>query len=111
MANRGPGNLSTPPQLISSNLIAPPLRLQLSSRLLLKKFLIPSLLRPPQVSALLLKEYRGQFKGAPLTSTYRFLAQLVSSSMPSNPLITYDTDVRCGESGERSEHVSLFQAA
>ena len=47
-----------------------------------------------QVSALLLKEYRSQFKGAPLTSTYRFLGQLVSSSLPSNPLITYDTDVR-----------------
>ena len=31
---------------------------------------------PPQVSALLLKEYRNQFKGAPLTSSYRFLAQV-----------------------------------
>ena len=30
----------------------------------------------PQVSALLLKEYRNQFKGAPLTSSYRFLAQV-----------------------------------
>ena len=29
-----------------------------------------------QVAALLLKEYRSQFKGAPLTSTYRFLGQV-----------------------------------
>ncbi|GAX78643.1 hypothetical protein CEUSTIGMA_g6081.t1 [Chlamydomonas eustigma] len=47
-----------------------------------------------QVSALLLKQYKSQFKGAPLTSSYRFLGQLLASSLPSNPLVTYDTDIR-----------------
>lgn len=45
-----------------------------------------------QVSALLLKEYRGKFQGAPLTSSYRFLEQLVMGNLPSNPLVTHDTD-------------------
>eukprot|EP00195_Chlamydomonas_chlamydogama_P012817 CAMPEP_0202892802 /NCGR_PEP_ID=MMETSP1392-20130828/2490_1 /ASSEMBLY_ACC=CAM_ASM_000868 /TAXON_ID=225041 /ORGANISM="Chlamydomonas chlamydogama, Strain SAG 11-48b" /LENGTH=662 /DNA_ID=CAMNT_0049576893 /DNA_START=125 /DNA_END=2113 /DNA_ORIENTATION=+ len=47
-----------------------------------------------QVSALLLKEYRAQFQGAPLTSTYRFLGQLLMGSLPNNPLVTHETDVR-----------------
>ena len=49
---------------------------------------------PCQVSALLLKQYRARFQGAPLTSTYRFLEQLVLGSLPSNPLVTHDTDTR-----------------
>eukprot|EP00199_Chlamydomonas_sp_CCMP681_P001411 CAMPEP_0119115636 /NCGR_PEP_ID=MMETSP1180-20130426/51673_1 /TAXON_ID=3052 ORGANISM="Chlamydomonas cf sp, Strain CCMP681" /NCGR_SAMPLE_ID=MMETSP1180 /ASSEMBLY_ACC=CAM_ASM_000741 /LENGTH=643 /DNA_ID=CAMNT_0007104711 /DNA_START=72 /DNA_END=2003 /DNA_ORIENTATION=- len=47
-----------------------------------------------QVSALLLKEYRNQFKGAPVTSTFAYLAQLAASNLPTNPLVTHDTDVR-----------------
>lgn len=31
-----------------------------------------------QVTALLLKEYKARFQGAPLTSTYRFLEQVRS---------------------------------
>ncbi len=33
-----------------------------------------------QVAATLLKQYRQQFKGAPLTSTYRFLGQVGQGS-------------------------------
>lgn len=40
-----------------------------------------------QVSGLLLKEYRSQFQGAPLTSTFAFLRQLANSSLPNNPLV------------------------
>jgi len=47
-----------------------------------------------QVSGLLLKEYRSQFQGAPLSSTFAFLRQLAASSLPNNPLVTHETDVR-----------------
>lgn len=47
-----------------------------------------------QVTALLLKEYRSQFQGAPISSTYKFLGQLVMGSLPNNPLVTHETDPR-----------------
>eukprot|EP00967_Tisochrysis_lutea_P097965 scaffold144205_cov17-Tisochrysis_lutea.AAC.1 len=46
-------------------------------------FIIPM---PLLVSGLLLKEYRSQFQGAPLSSTFAFLRQLAASSLPNNPL-------------------------
>ncbi|GFH08698.1 acyl-coenzyme A oxidase, partial [Haematococcus lacustris] len=39
-----------------------------------------------QVTALLLKEYRTQFQGAPLSSTLHFLGQWLGSTLPNNPL-------------------------
>lgn len=47
-----------------------------------------------QVAAQLLKEYRQQFQGAPLSSTLTFLKTLVSGKLPHNPLVVHDTDVR-----------------
>lgn len=44
-----------------------------------------------QVSALLLKEYREQFLGAPLAATWVYLRQWARDSMPQNPLITHET--------------------
>eukprot|EP00197_Chlamydomonas_leiostraca_P012961 CAMPEP_0202866722 /NCGR_PEP_ID=MMETSP1391-20130828/8326_1 /ASSEMBLY_ACC=CAM_ASM_000867 /TAXON_ID=1034604 /ORGANISM="Chlamydomonas leiostraca, Strain SAG 11-49" /LENGTH=696 /DNA_ID=CAMNT_0049546701 /DNA_START=100 /DNA_END=2190 /DNA_ORIENTATION=- len=47
-----------------------------------------------QVTALLLKEYRTQFSGAPISSTLHFIGQLAASSLPNNPLVTHETDPR-----------------
>lgn len=43
---------------------------------------------------MLLKQYKAQFRGAPLGSTYSFLKQIVLGSLPNNPLVTHETDVR-----------------
>lgn len=47
-----------------------------------------------QVSAMLLKEYRQQFSGAPLSATYHYLRAALMGALPNNPLVTHDTDVR-----------------
>ncbi|KAG2487507.1 hypothetical protein HYH03_013925 [Edaphochlamys debaryana] len=47
-----------------------------------------------QVSAMLLKEYRQQFAGAPLTATYHFLRSSLLGALPNNPLVTHDTEPR-----------------
>lgn len=47
-----------------------------------------------QVSAMLLKEYREQFAGAPLSATYHFLRSLLMGALPNNPLVTHETDTR-----------------
>lgn len=44
-----------------------------------------------QVSALLLKEYREQFLGAPLAATWVYLRQWARDTMPQNPLVTHET--------------------
>ncbi len=46
-----------------------------------------------QVSALLLKEYREQFLGAPLAATWIYLRQWARDTMPQNPLVTHETSV------------------
>ncbi len=43
---------------------------------------------------MLLKEYRQQFSGAPLTATYHYLRAALMGALPNNPLVTHDTDVR-----------------
>lgn len=45
-----------------------------------------------QVAGLLLKEYRNQFRGSPLASTWSYLKQMASDALPPNPLVTHDTD-------------------
>lgn len=45
-----------------------------------------------QVSGLLLKEYRDQFRGSPIASTWIYLKQVAAGSLPPNPLVTHDTD-------------------
>ncbi|GIL69204.1 hypothetical protein Vretimale_12660 [Volvox reticuliferus] len=47
-----------------------------------------------QVSAMLLKEYRQQFSGAPLTATYHYLRASLLGALPNNPLVTHDTEPR-----------------
>lgn len=47
-----------------------------------------------QVAALLLKEYADSFKGSPVSSSWRYLKQMVGDSLPQNPLITHETDAR-----------------
>ncbi|PNW83293.1 hypothetical protein CHLRE_05g232002v5 [Chlamydomonas reinhardtii] len=47
-----------------------------------------------QVSAMLLKEYRQQFSGAPLTATYHYLRAALLGALPNNPLVTHDTEPR-----------------
>ena len=43
-------------------------------------------------AGLLLKEYQSRFTGSPVTATYAYLKQLLSSSLPQNPLVTHETD-------------------
>lgn len=45
-----------------------------------------------QVSALLLKEYADKFKGSPVASTWSYLRQVASDSLPANPLVTHSTE-------------------
>ncbi|GFR51630.1 hypothetical protein Agub_g14059 [Astrephomene gubernaculifera] len=47
-----------------------------------------------QVSAMLLKEYRQQFSGAPLTASYHYLRSALLGALPNNPLVTHDTEPR-----------------
>jgi hypothetical protein len=49
---------------------------------------------PLQVTTILLKEYRTQFQGAPLSSSYNYLKQLMMSQLPNNPIITHETDAK-----------------
>jgi acyl-CoA oxidase len=39
-----------------------------------------------------MKEYERRFTGSPVTATYSYLKQLLSSSVPQNPLVTHETD-------------------
>ena len=45
-----------------------------------------------QVSGLLLKEYRSQFRGSPLAATWSYLKQVATDALPPNPLVTHETD-------------------
>jgi acyl-CoA oxidase len=47
-----------------------------------------------QVTGLLLKGYKAQFKGAPVSSTVAYLRQYVAGALPHNPLVTHETDAR-----------------
>lgn len=47
-----------------------------------------------QVTGIILKGYRAQFKGAPISSSYHYLKQFVLGNLPNNPLVTHETDVR-----------------
>jgi hypothetical protein len=46
------------------------------------------------VTTILLKAYRTQFQGAPLSSSYNYLKQLLLSQLPNNPIITHETDAK-----------------
>ncbi|MEW5307894.1 MAG: hypothetical protein WDW38_007735 [Sanguina aurantia] len=46
-----------------------------------------------QVAAMLLKEYRQKFQGAPLSSTYAFLKTLLLGALPVNPLFSHDEQI------------------
>jgi hypothetical protein len=46
------------------------------------------------VTTILLKAYRSQFQGAPLSSSYAYLKQLLLSQLPNNPIITHETDAK-----------------
>ena len=41
---------------------------------------------------MLLKEYKAMFAGSPVSATYTYLKQVVSNSLPANPLVTHETD-------------------
>ena len=47
-----------------------------------------------QVAAMLLKEYKEQFSGAPVRATWSYLRQWALGNLPPNPLVTHETDAR-----------------
>ncbi|KAK9811518.1 hypothetical protein WJX72_005162 [[Myrmecia] bisecta] len=47
-----------------------------------------------QVAAMLLKRYKEQFSGAPISATYNYLRQWAADTLPPNPLVSHETDMR-----------------